>query len=127
MINKLSADSVENTVMSITRGLNSITGLTSALDVLKERLQRENIIKEQNSAYPEIYKNCLSSRNFTYIEKTNEKETMYYLVTDLLMISKEGGQIVIPPKLVGALVSHVHLGGHLGLTRMMANLAGYYF
>jgi hypothetical protein len=36
-------------------------------------------------------------------------------------------RIMVPPSMVGVLLSHSHLYGHKGLPRMLANLDGYYF
>jgi hypothetical protein len=51
----------------------------------------------------------------------------YKLVGDLLMINANFYKILIPPSMIGLILSHQHLMGHKGLPKMMANLESYYF
>lgn len=114
----------ENT-SSYNIGLENIQDLTTPLTILKEKLERSNIIKAQKQELNEIYSNCLASDEFNYKE---DKGTEYKLVTDLLMIKvHEGYKIYIPESLIGPLLSHTHLLGHQGLTKMLKNLESYHF
>ncbi len=54
----------------------------------------------------------LLSDNFEYIEKTETKKktnVQYKLVFNLLMINKGHYRILVPPSLIGILLSNTHL------------------
>jgi transposase InsO family protein len=95
---------------------------------LQERLSRANFVKHQNHELPEIYEKCLAAENFTYSAKIGNTEVVYKLVEGLLLIKLNSmDKIYTPPSMVGMLLAHMHLLGHKGLTRMLADLNFYYF
>ena len=75
----------------------------------------------------DIYSACLAADNFEYVTEHTENPVKYRLVSDLLMIFEDFYKILIPPSMVGLLLSYTHLLGHKGLTRMLADLQSYSF
>ena len=117
-------------VLSISQGLENVRAVSTPLEILKERLSRANIIKAQKSELTEIYVKCLASENFEYIEKSTSKkgsDVYYKLIFNLLFILKGSYRILVPPSMIGLLLSCTHLLGHQGLNRMLADLQSYYF
>ena len=106
--------------MSLTKGIDNIKRLSDPIDVLKDRLSRSNIIKNQKVEYNEIYTKCLASDNFEYIN-TSDNDTQYKLVLDLLMVNKQGFKIIVPDSMIGLLLSYTHLLGHLGVNKMLTH------
>ena len=117
-------------VLSVNAGLENVKAISTPLEILREKLSRANIIKMQKTELVEIYTKCLASENFEFIDKPllkNKEGTQYKLVFNLLMINKGHYRIMIPPSMVGQLLSLTHLLGHQGLKRMLADLQSYYF
>ena len=112
--------------MSLTKGIDNIKQLSDPIDVLKDRLSRANIIKNQKVEFNDIYTKCLASDSFEYVD-TSDTDTQYKLVLDLLMVNKQGYKILVPESTIGLLLSYTHLLGHLGVTKMLNNLQSYYF
>ncbi len=107
-----------------------VKAISTPLEILREKLSRANIIKAQKTELVEIYTKCLASENFEYVEKSPNKKrdkAQYKLVFNLLMINKGHYRIMVPPSMVGVLLSNTHLLGHQGLTRMLADLQPYWF
>jgi len=114
---------------SINRGIDNIRDIVSPLDILRQKFNRDIIIREQKQQFKEIYEQCLSSPNFEF-ETENEKGQVdkYKLVLDLLMCYRNGEfKIYVPDKLIGVLLAYTHLLGHLGTGRMLKNMESYYF
>ena len=126
-INRADTPSEQSAIMAITTGLNNIKDIVAPLDILKERLQRSEIVQGQKKEFPELYEQCLTSENFEYIDDKDPKQVRYKLVSSLLMIEQDGYKILIPNSMIGLLLSHVHLIGHKGLVRMLADLESYWF
>ena len=117
-------------VLSVNAGLDNVKAISTPLEILREKLSRANIIKAQKTELVEIYTKCLASENFEYVEKSPNKKrdkAQYKLVFNLLMINKGHYRIMVPPSMVGVLLSNTHLLGHQGLTRMLADLQPYWF
>ncbi len=112
--------------LSISNGLTNVKEAIQPIDILRERLSRLELIKHQKEEYPEIYARCLASDKFEY-EDDNEEKTKYKLVADLLFIQKTTYRILVPPSMVGLLLSYTHLLGHKGIVRMIADMQNYYF
>jgi RNase H-like domain found in reverse transcriptase/Integrase zinc binding domain len=110
---------------SLIKGITNIQDVTAPLEILKERLSRENIIKLQTEELSELYKDCLNSDSFRI---KDNKENIYFIELGLLM--KEAipvPKIMVPDSLIGPLIAYTHLLGHIGVKRMILNLAPYYF
>jgi hypothetical protein len=107
-------------------GIQNILDLKEPIEILKERLSRSNIIKQQKIEFKEIYEKCLASNDFHY--KDPETNFECKLILDLMMI-KDGDdlRIYVPNSLVGPLLSYTHLLGHLGVRKMLQNLFNYHF
>ena len=112
--------------MSLSKGIDNIKRLSNPIDVLKDQLSRALIIKNQKLEFNKIYTKCLASDNFEYIN-TSDNDSQYKLVLDLLMINKQGFKILVSESMIGLLLSHTHLLGHLGVNKMINNLQSYYF
>jgi hypothetical protein len=113
--------------MSLNKGIENLKDLTGPLDILKIRLSRENIIKEQRAQFKIIYDKCLASDNYEFVDTKNKETNTYKLMLNLLFINKEGFKILIPDSMIGLLLSYTHLLGHMGVVKMLANLGTYYF
>jgi hypothetical protein len=114
--------------LSISRGLENVKDALSPLEILKEKLSRANIISAQKREFARIYEACLAAPNFE-IEYTEIMDLphKFKLVSDLLMVDKDFYKILVPPSMLGVLLSYTHLLGHKGLNRMLADLQSYYF
>ncbi|WP_371079051.1 hypothetical protein, partial [Salmonella enterica] len=115
-----------------THAIDNIKETLQPIDILKQKLERHILVRQQKAEFAEIYTQCLASKNFEYIPETNNDSTSptfvkYKLVGDLLLIHKQNYRIYVPPSLVGYLLSYTHLLGHKGITRMIADLQSYYF
>jgi hypothetical protein len=110
-------------VNSLSRGIENLKETVSPLDVLRQKLSRENLIEAQRLEFSDIYTNCLASPSFEF----NEDEKNYKLLDGLLMIIDDYEKILVPPSLVGPLLAHLHLSGHKGLTRMLLEMQNFSF
>ena len=106
--------------------IDNVRDIVRPLDILKEKLSRENIIKQQKIELKDIYMKTFASENFEYFDKENGQK--FQLILDLLLIHFENDfKVYVPPSLVGPLLSYVHLLGHQGVVKMLKNLDSYYF
>jgi hypothetical protein len=119
--------SVKKLVMSIRQGIENIKDIVTPLEILKERLSRAEIIKHQKKEFSKIYTSCLAGEDFEFIDEHDPQQFKYKLVSDLLLIYDHFYKIMLPPSMIGLLLSFTHLLGHKGLARMMADLESYYF
>ena len=126
-VNKPDHLTIKATAAALSFGVSNLKEFIEPIDILRTKLSRSEIIARQKSEYSEIYNRCVRSPNFTHVLTKDDKETVYFLAADLLMIKKEYDKIVVPYSLVGVLLSQIHLLGHLGLTRMLENLKTYHF
>jgi hypothetical protein len=110
---------------TLTKGINNLESYTIPIETLKERLSRENIIHFQKIELNDLYNQCLQSENFSFSDTDNN---MISLTIDLLTITRNNvTKIYAPYSLVGPLVAYIHLLGHMGVNKMIANLENYYF
>jgi hypothetical protein len=115
-------------VLSINRGIDNLKEYLSPLVIVQKKIDRENIVFYQKRQFPDIYAECLAAENFEIEKQTNGDTLVYKLITDMLMVYVLGEpKILMPPKLVGALLAYFHLKGHGGIKKMMAELRSYYF
>ncbi len=114
-------------VHNLTTGVKNVKSVTTPLEILQEKIFREEIVKGQKLEYPKIYASCLAGKNFEFKNVDDPEPNEYKLVGDLLMINANFYKILIPPSMIGLILSHQHLMGHKGLPKMMANLESYYF
>jgi hypothetical protein len=118
---------VKSTVLAIQQGLANVTDIITPLDIIKQRLSRSEIIKEQKKEFENIYTSCLGGTDFEFIDEHSLNKTKYKLVNDLLMIYSGFYKIYLPTCMIGLLLSFTHLLGHKGLNRMMCDMESYYF
>jgi hypothetical protein len=118
---------IKKLVLSIRQGLENIKDIVTPLEILKERLSRAEIIRNQKREFQNIYTQCLSGENFEYVDEHNRGNLKYKLVSDLLMVNVNFYKILLPPSMIGLLLSFTHLLGHKGVSKMMADLESYYF
>jgi hypothetical protein len=118
---------VKKLVMSIRQGIDNIKDIVTPLEILKERLSRAEIIKNQKKEFPEIYTACLAGDDFEFVDEHHPQKYKYKLVSDLLLIFDKFYKIMLPPSMIGLLLSFTHLLGHKGIAKMMADLESYYF
>ena len=129
-VNKPDHLNIKAQVSAIKFGLNNIEETITPLKILQQRLTREEIIARQKVEYADLYNGCLRAPNFSQIVQIKDKHNTFALAEDLLLVetaAKDGAKILVPPSLIGSLLSYIHLVGHLGLTRMLANLQSYHF
>ena len=132
VVNHPTKKEIKAVALSIKRGIENVENELTPINILKERLLRSEIIKNQKLELAHVYEKCLASDDFEYIPDIDIVDSQsgyvkYKLVNDLLMIYKGFYKIYIPPSMVGLLLSFTHLLGHKGLTRMFADLQSYYF
>ena len=124
---KETADFVKHLAMSIRQGIENIKDIVTPLDILKERLSRAEIIKNQKKEFSKIYTACLAGEDFEYTDIHHPSKFKYKLVSDLLLIFDNFYKILLPPSMIGLLLSFTHLLGHKGISKMMADMDSYYF
>ncbi len=61
---KKEAKFVKKLVMSIRQGIDNIKDIVTPLEILKERLSRAEIIRNQKKEFENIYTACLAGENF---------------------------------------------------------------
>ena len=118
---------IENLICSIRQGIENIKDIVTPLEIIKERMSRAEIIKNQKKEFSKIYTECLAGENFEFIDEHSPKKFKYKLISDLLMIDENFYKICLPPSMIGLLLSFTHLLGHKGINRMMADMESYYF
>jgi len=129
---KPSNKDIKAITLAITHAIDNIKETLQPIDILKEKLERHILVRQQKVEFAEIYAQCLAAKKFEYIPEMNNDPNSpsfvkYKLVGDLLLIHKQNYRIYVPPSLVGYLLSYTHLLGHKGITRMIADLQSYYF
>ncbi len=77
---------IKHIALSIQQGLQNVEDITKPLDIIKQRLSRSEIKKNQKKEFEQIYTACLGGDDFEYIDETSPNKTKYKLVNDLLMI-----------------------------------------
>jgi hypothetical protein len=82
--------------MSIAHGLDNIKDVLTPLEILKEKLSRSEIIKNQKLEYGDIYTKCLAGKNFEYITENSGTQEHYKLVSDLLFKNDGFYKILVP-------------------------------
>ena len=87
---------VKSTVLAIHQGLANVTDIITPLDIIKQRLSRSEIIKEQKKEFENIYISCLGGTDFEFIDEHSLNKTKYKLVNDLLMIYSGFHKIYLP-------------------------------
>jgi len=115
------------TALTINKGLENIKDTITPIDILKDKLSRAKIVQRQKIEFADIYSNCLASQDFEYTTEHAQVPIKYKLVSDLLMVYEDFYKILMPPSMIGLLLSHTHLIGHKGLTRMLCDLESYSF
>ena len=113
--------------LSISKGLENVKEVITPIEILKEKLSRSEIIRNQKQEFSNIYTQCLAAKDFETECKITDKVFKFKLVSDLLMIYTDFYKIYVPPTMVGMLLSYTHLLGHKGITRMLSDLESYYF
>lgn len=126
-INTTKTEPVETTVYHLSQGLDNVKDVMTPLEILQNRLSRAEIVKHQKIEFTDIYTKCLASKDFEYVGENKTTQEKYKLVSDLLMKEDDFFKILIPPSMVGLLLSFTHLLGHKGYTRMLADLESYSF
>ena len=116
---KLKKNFVKYLVMSIRQGIENIKDIVTPLDILRERLSRSEIIKNQKKEFSKIYTACLAGEDFEYTNIHHPSKFKYKLVSDLLLIFDNFYKILLPPSMIGLLLSFTHLLGHKGISKMM--------
>ena len=120
----VSTPTVNSLTFTVNQGIGNIKDITGPLDLLKDKLAREQIIKHQKVDFKDLYNDCLNSPNFEV--KTDKDQ--YQINFDLLMINKDGYKILVPDNLIGPLLAYTHLLGHMGTYKMINNISvNYYF
>jgi hypothetical protein len=118
---------IKAVVNAIERCIDNITGFTTPLMILQERLSRAEFVKNQRVELTDLYNMCLASENFECSILDGGKQRIYKLIDNLLITVRNKDKIVVPPSMIGVFLAHSHLYGHKGLPRMLANLEGYDF
>ena len=115
----------QTTVCSIKYLQKSHAKFHAPLIPLKQKLEHENIRKEQRIEFDDIYQDCLNAPDFTF----KDKNVTYKLVNGLILRSEdEGPKILLPTSLIGMICSYIHLAyTHAGETKMKSLLDTYYF
>ena len=115
--NSLTVNSLET---ALQKSMTNLLDLINPVEILKQRLTRENIIQRQIEELTEIFTLCQKNDNFTH---QDEKHT-YNIDIGLLFADSK---IYIPPSLEGVLLAYQHLLGHWSVEKTMANLQMFYF
>jgi Reverse transcriptase (RNA-dependent DNA polymerase)/RNase H-like domain found in reverse transcriptase/Integrase zinc binding domain len=116
--------------MTINQGIQNITDLTDPINILKERLSRENIIEQQHLQFAPIIEKCLENEDFTYNDENDEKQHISYkMILSLLLINinEKDWKIYIPDSMIGLLLAYTHMIGHWSTNKMIKNLQEYHF
>jgi dUTPase len=124
----VSAPTINSMTFAMDKGIQNITDITIPLEILKEKLSRENFITLQKAELTDIYEKCLENNNFEYITSAEKDVKQYRLNFDLLVINQNGFKILVPDSLIGPLLAYTHLLGHMGTIKMIKNISiNYYF
>ena len=96
----------------------------SPLQILKKRINMEEIITEQQTEYNEIVAKCLEAKS----QSCRIKKQQYHLSDSMLFIViKQQKKILIPTNLLTTFISYVHLlTNHAGEGKMLLNLQNFY-
>ena len=115
-------------IYALTQGISNLQDLINPLEILKNRLERNIIIENQKLEFQKIYENCQQSNDFKATVTEKENSVTYQLQVDLLLIKENRDnryRILWPESMTGLLLSYLHLIGHMGITKMLANLTEY--
>jgi hypothetical protein len=123
-INSVETPSIHAVSFSLDQGIKNLNDQIDPLIILKERLSRDNLIENQQKEFPEIIKQCLDSKDFVFSDEKNSYKIDFNL---LYILEDEIYKIYIPPSMVGLIISYIHLHGHWGVAKMVANMKMYYF
>jgi hypothetical protein len=66
-------------------------------EIIKQRLSRSEIIKEQKKEFENIYTSCLGGTDFEFIDEHSLDKAKYKQVNDLLMIYSGFTKYTCPP------------------------------
>ena len=93
--------------------------------IMENRLSHENVIAKQKLEHQDLYSRCLSSKDFIY----KQNDTTYQIINAMLFEKTDTGpKILMPPSMVGLLLSYHHLcTGHGGLNKLKSSLSNYSF
>ena len=97
----VSTPTVNSLTFTVSQGIANIKDITGPLDLLKDKLAREQIIKHQKVDFKDLYNDCLSSPNFEVKTDKDQYQINFYL----LMINKDGYKILVPDNLIGPLLA----------------------
>jgi hypothetical protein len=114
-------------ILAISQGIDNLKSTVTPLQILQQKLERSEIVREQKKEFSTIYMKCLAQDNFTYEITEGSITTKYQLITDLIMVTFDYPKILLPTKLIGPLLAYMHLQGHRGVNKMMMSLNSYYF
>jgi hypothetical protein len=117
-VNHNNSPTDKSIIMFISNGLSNVADVVSPLEVLKERLNRSEIVEYQKIELSAIYTACLATTDFEYVDDKSSTPIRYKLISDLLIINKNYYKILIPDSTIGFLLCHTHLLGHKGLNRI---------
>ena len=135
MIDKLFRCNAESLTMNATRirglprttvpqSLKNLDAATAPIIMLQEKLQSDNIIKQQKIELKELYEETLTTHN-----QILKKDKCSYYIKDNTLFRKKNDytKIMLPPSLLTTLIAFVHLScGHAGVDRLRLNLSNYY-
>jgi hypothetical protein len=123
-INSVETPSIHAVSFSLDQGIQNLNDQIDPLIILKERLSRDNLIDHQQKEFSDIIKQCLDSKDFVFSDEKNSYKLDFNL---LYIMEDEIYKIYIPPSMVGLIISYIHLHGHWGVAKMVANMKMYYF
>jgi hypothetical protein len=125
----ITANELHAVVHALTQGINNLTDIMDPINILQNKLSRENIIAAQAEEFAEIIGKCKTSPKF--LVKTQKKnETLTFTLQNellLIQIDNEKPKIDLPTNLIGPLLAYLHLIGHMGTSKMIENLKSYHF
>ena len=119
------AEPTNTITMSISRGISNLNDLIDPINVLKDRLTREEFCSHQQREFKKVIQKCIESNNFEFTD-TDAKQ--YRLINGLLLIFHDNQwKIELPNSLVGLVLAYTHLLGHWGTEKTLKNLTIYHF
>lgn len=113
-------------IQSLSKVTQNLSKHISPFRVLEERTSHDQIQINQKLYLKDLYENCISSKDFLYI---NENKEEFKLANGIIFqITKEGPKIVLPKRIVGLFLAYAHLlTNHGGLKKLKAALDYYTF
>ena len=112
------------TVKTLVAEFKAIGTVLTPLEILRNRIAIDIVIKEQKEAFADIYRKCLESPT----QEHREKGLLYYVKNAIMFGEIDGeGKIIIPDNLLPIFVSYTHLLClHGGEKRLLLNLQNFY-